>query len=126
MNKRVDRALLDAPGVNSARDLFERGHAAGDEVVGHQSCDAHHRCAPVVQLLGLKLNKAFKRESTRRGGWVVVVRMQIPLTKSTEVLSIDLAIYPHTLPSRRSREVVAQSLRRSKNNTAVDTTSKSI
>lgn len=46
-------ALLDATSVYSARDLFECGHAAGDEVVGHQACDAHHSCAPVVELLGL-------------------------------------------------------------------------
>lgn len=46
--------LLDAASVYSARDLFERGHAVGEKVVGHQSRDAHHSCAPVVQLLGLK------------------------------------------------------------------------
>lgn len=45
--------LVEAAGVHSARDLFEGGHAAGDEIVGHQSRDAHHGRAPVVELLRL-------------------------------------------------------------------------
>lgn len=65
--------LVDAAAVYSARDLFECGHAAGEEVVGHEAGDAHHRCAPVVELLelGQALTKWF--EGRRGGGGSVVV-----------------------------------------------------
>ena len=45
--------LLDAASVHPARDLFEGGHAIGDQVVSDEAGDAHHGCAPIVELLEL-------------------------------------------------------------------------
>lgn len=49
---------MDAARVNAACDLFEGGHATGEEVVGDESGDSHHRRASVVELLGLATRRA--------------------------------------------------------------------
>ena len=64
---------MDAAGVHSTRDLFERGHATRDEVVGDEAGDAHHGRASVVELLELaqgegkgQKGKTKKRERQKR------------------------------------------------------------